>query len=55
MQLEEEKIFNGIKEMFTPTYPDIDISMETFLEYRTETYLDMLSIEIVQFIVNIVK
>lgn len=53
MQVEEERVFNDIKEMLTPMYPDIDISMDTFLEYGTGTYLDMSSIEIVQFIIDI--
>lgn len=53
MQFEEERVFNDIKEMLTPIYPNIDITMETFLEYGTGTYLDMSSIEIVQFIIDI--
>lgn len=46
----ETQILEDIKEMLTETYPDVDISMNTLLEYGSESCLDMSSIEIVQFI-----
>lgn len=55
MQNQEEIILNDIKEMLSQMYPDVEITMDTFLEFGGKSYLDMSSIEIVQFIVDIEK
>ena len=49
----EDKILNDIKEMLSDGHPDVEISMETLLEYGSESCLDMTSIEIVQFILDL--
>lgn len=49
----EEMILNDIREMLMPTYPNVGISMETYLELGEGTCLDMSSLEIVQFIVDL--
>ena len=41
--------------MLTEAYPNIEITMDTYLEYGTGCFLDMSSIEIVQFILNLEK
>ncbi len=53
MHRTEEMVFKEICEMLYQTYPDSDISMETWLEFGEGTYLDMSSIEIVQFIIDL--
>lgn len=49
----ETIILADIKEILVKDYPDIEINMETFLEFGEGSYLDMSSLEIVQFIVNL--
>lgn len=51
MQINEETILSDVKEMLSQTYPTVEITMDTFLEFGEGSYLDMSSIEIVQFIV----
>lgn len=53
MNNKEEIIFNDIKEMLVPMYPMVDISMDTYLEYGNGSCLNMSSLEIVQFIVEL--
>ena len=53
MHRTEEMVFDEICGMLYQTYPDNDISMETWLEFGEGTYLDMSSIEIVQFIIDL--
>ena len=53
MQIDKENVLLGIKEMLHQAYPTVEITMDTFLEYGTGTYLDMSSLEIVQFIVDV--
>lgn len=51
MQIDESKILDDIKKMLSQSYPSVEISMETFLEYGEESSLNMSSLEIVEFIV----
>ena len=51
MQSNERVILDDIKEMLSSEYPIVEITMETFLEFGEGSYLDMSSIEIVEFIV----
>lgn len=53
MSVTKEQILSDIREMLSETHPNIQISMETFLEYGSDSYLDMTSIEIVQFILDV--
>lgn len=53
MNIMEEDILNDIREMLSESYPDVEISMETLLEYGQVSCLDMTSLEIVQFIVDL--
>lgn len=55
MPINENAILNDVREMLFKEYPTTQISMETFLEYGDGSYLDMTSIEIVQFIVDVEK
>ena len=55
MSIMEEHILNDIREMLSASYPDVEISMETLLEYGQVSCLDMTSLEIVQFIVDLEK
>lgn len=49
----EKVILSEIKEMLIKDYPDTEIDMDTYLEYGEGTYLDMSSLEIVEFIVDL--
>lgn len=51
MQFNEEIILNDIKEMLSQEYSTVEITMDTYLEFGEGSYLDMSSIEIVEFIV----
>ena len=51
MQFNEEIILNDVREMLSQEYPTVEITMDTYLEFGEGSYLDMSSIEIVQFIV----
>lgn len=51
MQINEENILSDVREMLSQTYPAVEITMDTYLEFGEGSYLDMSSIEIVQFIV----
>ena len=51
MQFNEEIILNDIKEMLSQEYQTVEITMDTYLEFGEGSYLDMSSIEIVEFIV----
>ena len=51
MRINEESILKDIKEMLSQEYPMVEISMDTYLESGEGSYLDMSSIEIVQFII----
>lgn len=53
MKVTEERVLNDIREMLSPIYPTIEISMDTYLEFGEGAYLDMSSIEIVQFIIDL--
>ena len=53
MKINNEFVLNEIREMLCETYPGVDVSMETYLEFGDGTYLDMSSIEIVQFLVDL--
>ncbi len=53
MQSAEETILNDIREMLSQTYPNVEITMGTYLEFGEGSYLDMSSIEIVQFIIDL--
>ena len=53
MKFTEENVLDGIREMLSETYPTVEITMETYLEFGDGSYLDMTSIEIVQFIVDL--
>lgn len=49
----KEEILNDIKKMLFEDHPEIEITMDTFLEYGEGSFLDMSSIEIVDFIVKL--
>ena len=49
----EEKILDDIKELLLDDYPNIEITMDTMLEYDSVSGLNMSSLEIVQFIVDL--
>lgn len=51
MKITEENVLDGIREMLSESYPTVEITMDTYLEFGDSNYLDMTSIEIVQFIV----
>lgn len=51
MQFNEEIILNDVREMLSQEYPTVEITMDTYLEFGEGSYLDMSSIEIVEFIV----
>lgn len=51
MQFDEKSILDAIREMLSSEYPTVEITMETFLEFGDGSYLDMSSIDIVEFIV----
>lgn len=51
MQINKETILNDIKSMFSQSHPDIEITMDTYLEIGEGHCLDMSSLEIVEFIV----
>ena len=51
MQFNEEIILNDIKEMLSQEHSTVEITMDTYLEFGEGSYLDMSSIEIVEFIV----
>ena len=51
MRFKEEIILNDVREMLSQEYPTVEITMDTYLEISGGSYLDMSSIEIVQFIV----
>lgn len=51
----EKIVFNDIKNMLSSRYPTVNISMDTYLEFGNNSYLDMSSLEIVQFIVDLEK
>lgn len=53
MKITEENILNDIRDMLSETYPTVEITMDTYLEFGDKGYLDMTSIEIVQFIVEL--
>jgi len=53
MQHTEENVLNDIRKMLSETYPTVEITMDTYLEFGEGSYLDMSSIEIVQFIVDL--
>ena len=55
MNFSEEQILNDIKEMLSKSYSEVEISMDTYLEYGNGPFLDMTSIEIVQFILDLEK
>ena len=51
MKFNEEIILNDVREMLSQEYPTVEVTMDTYLEFGEGSYLDMSSIEIVQFIV----
>lgn len=51
MQIKEEVILEDIKSLLAQVYPDVEITMDTFLEIGNGSCLDMSSLEIVEFIV----
>lgn len=51
MQINEENILIDVREMLSKSYPTVEITMDTYLEFGEGSYLDMSSIEIVEFIV----
>jgi len=53
MKITEENVLDGIREMLSETYPTVEITMDTYLEFGDSNYLDMTSIEMVQFIVDL--
>lgn len=53
MEISEENVLNDIREMLSDAYPTIKITMDTYLEFGDKSYLDMASIEIAQFIVDL--
>jgi len=53
MNITEKEILNDIRELLAADYPDVEITMETMLEYGSLSSLDMTSLEIIQFIVNL--
>lgn len=50
-EINQDKVLNDIQKMLSKEYPTVEISMDTFLEYGGSSFLDMSSIEIVQFII----
>ena len=55
MEINENAILDDVREMLLKEYPTTQIAMETFLEYGDGSNLDMTSIEIAQFIVDVEK
>ena len=55
MKITEENVLDGIREMLSKSYPTVEITMDTYLEFGDSNYLDMTSIEIVEFIVALEK
>ncbi len=53
MLISEEGILQDICEMLSQDYPTTDITMQTYLEFGEGSSLDMSSIEIVEFIVDL--
>lgn len=53
ISVSEEKVLNDIRNMLSESYPTLEITMDTYLEFGEGSYLDMSSIEIVQFIVDL--
>lgn len=53
MRISEENILRDIRKMLSDKYPTVDISMETYLEFGNASYLDMSSIDIVEFIITL--
>lgn len=49
----EESVLRDIQELLSETYPNISITMDTYLEFGEGSSLDMSSIEIVEFIVKL--
>ena len=56
MEYSIETIYNKVKEILQTLYnEEVDISMDTHLETEGDSFLDMSSLEIVNFIINIEK
>lgn len=55
MEIKEEKILNDIVELLSDSYSDVEITMETYLEFGKGSHLNMSSLEIVEFIVILEK
>lgn len=52
----EENVLSDICEMLSKIYPEVEVTMDTYFEYgqsEEDTALNMSSLEIVQFIVNL--
>ena len=49
----ENEVLADIKEMLLRSHPNAEITMDTYLEFGQGNYLDMSSIDIVQFIVDL--
>ena len=53
MNVTENNVLDDIRKMLSETYPTVDISMDTYLEFGNGSHLDMSSLEIVQFIIDL--
>lgn len=51
----EETVFNDVRKMLSQIYPEDQITKDTYLEFGDGPYLDMSSIEIVEFIAVLEK
>ena len=49
----QEIIFEKIKNILSVSYPSANITMDTYLEINEGSYLDMSSLELVQFIIEL--
>ena len=48
-----ETIFSEVKNLLQDKYHDCEINMDTFLEFGSGSFLDMSSLDIVEFIVDL--
>ena len=48
--MEKQLILERLRAMLTEKHPNVEINIDTLLEFGTTTYLDMSSLEIVEFI-----